>query len=84
MMRRFVSAYGPRSVILTSDLFPGVGVFDHDFRAQGELAVGCGHLILREAVPIGGFAAMKALAIVRGQAVFPVPVVGVGELACQP
>jgi hypothetical protein len=45
-------------------LFPSVPVLDHDLRAQRELAVGCRHLILREAFPIGGFAAVKVLAII--------------------
>jgi hypothetical protein len=36
-------------------LFPGSAVFNHDLRAQREMAVSRCHLILREACSIGGF-----------------------------
>jgi hypothetical protein len=59
-------------------LFPCGAIFDHDFGAQGEMAVGGCHLILRESVSISCLAAMETLPIVGGQAVFPVPVIRTG------
>jgi hypothetical protein len=63
---------------LDLDVFAGGAIFDQDFGAQGQMAVGSRQLLWREALAIGGHAAVEPFPVIGGQAALPVPVIRPG------